>query len=142
MAQLHWGTGIGLHFVDDAEYYETLGYLAKNPPSVEVYTHDNDKSGAWAGQGKLQTQVSKRMLPSGLRRSFVQSGDDRLSVTDYVRNLVYNHAFTQYYDPTGNFYTFYRFPDSVTAVRATVPREYLADFDRGYNYYTTLQLFE
>lgn len=97
-------------------------------------THDNDRSGAWAGQGKLQSRVNKSSLPDGLRRSFVLSGDDRLSVTDYVRNLVYNHAFTQYYDSTGNFYTFYRFPDSVTAVRATVPRENLDDFDRGYNY--------
>lgn len=30
MAQLDWGTGIGLHFRNDAEYYEILGYLAKN----------------------------------------------------------------------------------------------------------------
>lgn len=134
MAQLDWGMGIGLHFRDDEEYYETLGYLAKNPAFVDVYTHDNDKSGAWAGQGKLQTRVNKRNLPEGLRRSFIQSGDDRLSVTDYVRNLVYNHAFDQYYDPTGNFYTFYRFPNSVADVKATVPRIFWADFDRGYNY--------
>lgn len=134
MAQLDWGTGIGLHFRNDAEYYETLGYLAKNPALVDVYTHDNDKSGAWGGQGKLQTKVSKNALPNGLRRSFIQSGDDRLSVTDYVRNLVYNHAFTQYYDPTGNFYTFYRFPNSVKDVKATVPNVFLEDFDRGYNW--------
>lgn len=134
MAQLDWGTGIGLHFCDDAEYYETLGYLAKNPPLVDVYTHDNDRSGAWAGQGKLQTRINKSNLPDGLRRSFIQSGDDRLSVTDYVRNLVYNHAFAQYYDPTGKFYTFYRFPNSVVDVKATVPRTFWADFDRGYNW--------
>lgn len=53
MAQLDWGNGIGLHFQIDAEYYETLGFLAKNPSLVSVYTHDNDRSGAWAGQGKL-----------------------------------------------------------------------------------------
>ena len=57
MAQLHWGTGIGLHFLDDAEYYETLGYLAKKPPSVEVYTHDNNKSGAWAGQSRVNYKL-------------------------------------------------------------------------------------
>lgn len=134
MVQLDWGTGIGLHFHDEAEYYETLGYLAKNPALVDVYTHDNDRSGAWAGQGKLQTRVNKSSLPDGLRRSFVLSGDDRLSVTDYVRNLVYNHAFKQYYDPTGNYYTFYRFPNTVADVKATVPRKFWSDFDRGYNY--------
>lgn len=132
MAQLHWGRGIGLHFHNDADYYKTLGYLTKNPALVAVYTHDNDKSGAWAGQGKLHTRVDKNTLPDGLRSSFRKSGDNRLSVTDYVRNLVYNHAFTQYYDPTGNLYTFYRFPLSVASVKRTVPREFWGDFDRGY----------
>ena len=59
MAQLDWGNGIGLHFQNDAEYYETLGFLAKNPSLVSVYTHDNDRSGAWAGQGKLHTHIDK-----------------------------------------------------------------------------------
>lgn len=29
MAQLNWGRGIGLHFLDNHEYYETLGVLTK-----------------------------------------------------------------------------------------------------------------
>lgn len=134
MAQLDWGIGIGLHFEDNEEYYETLGYLAKNPALVDVYTHDNDKSGAWAGQGKLQTRVAKKNLPEGLRRSFILSGDDRLSVTDYVRNLIDNHGFDDYEDPTGYLYTFYRMPSDVSNVRATVPTRYLDDFDRGYDW--------
>lgn len=134
MAQLDWGTGIGLHFRDDAEYYEALGFLTKTPPRVVVYTHDNEKSGAWAGQGKLETQVGKNALPDGLSRSFNVSGDDRLSVTEYVRNLIDNHAFSEFSDPTGNLYTFYRMPSSADDVRATVPAANLADFDRGYNW--------
>ena len=134
MAQLDWGSGIGLHFKNDKEYYETLGFLAKGPSLVSVYTHKNDRSGAWAGQGKLHNHIDKGMLPAGLRRSFVASGDDRLSVTDYVRNLVYNHAFNEFSDPTGNLYTFYVFPESVGNVRLTVPQKYYADFDAGYNW--------
>lgn len=132
MMQLDWGTGIGLHFSDEAEYYETLGYLSKNPALVVVYTHDNDRSGAWAGQGKLHTHVSKRLLPPALYRAFMLSGDDRLSVTEYVRNLVENHGFTRFHDPTGNLYTFYRYPDSVLDVKDTVPSEYEEAFNRGY----------
>lgn len=132
MAQLDWGTGIGLHFNSDNEYYETLGFLAKSPSLVDIYTHENEESGAWAGQGKLDTTIEKRSLPDGLKRSFIQSGDSRLSVTDYVRNLVINHGFTKYYDPTGNKYTFYRFPENVESVRNTVPSKYISDFDRGY----------
>ena len=94
MAQLIWGngTGIGLHFINDSEYYETLGYLCKDPAT-----------------------------------------DHRLSITDYVKNLVYNHNFSQFYDPTGNRYTFYRYPKSLQDVINTVPTEYWQDFDRGYN---------
>lgn len=134
MAQLDWGNGIGLHFKNDKEYYEKLGFLAKNPSLVSVYTHKNDRSGAWAGQGKLHNHIDKGMLPAGLRRSFVASGDDRLSVTDYVRNLVHNHAFNDFRDPTGNSYTLYRFPESVGNVRLTVPQKHYADFDAGYNW--------
>ena len=134
MAQLHWGTGIGLHFQNDEEYYQALGFLAKSPSQVVVYTHKNDRSGAWAGQGKLQTYVSKKHLPPGLQESFLMSGDDRLSVTDYVENLVKNHAFICFSDPTGNLYTFYRFPNSVFDVKATVPSDFWEDFDRGYNW--------
>lgn len=133
MARLNWGRGIGLGFRDDSEYYECLGYLTKQPACVVVYTHQNDVSGAWKGQGKLQTKVSKTSLPSGLRRAFLNSGDTRLSVSDYVSNLIENHSFTRCYDPTGNLYTFYRMPTSYADVRATVPNVNLADFDRGYN---------
>ena len=135
MAQLDWGngTGIGLHFRNDGEYYETLGYLSKGSRPVVIYTHKNDISGAWAGQGKLETRVNKNVLPIGLKRSFDMSGDHRLSVTDYVANLVYNHSFTRYTDPTGNRYTYYRLPESYVAVRNTVPDEFIEDFDRGYN---------
>ena len=132
MMQLDWETGIGLHFSDEAEYYQTLGFLSKNPDLVVVQTHDNDRSGAWAGQGKLHTHVSKRLLPPALYRAFMLSGDDRLSVTEYVRNLVENHGFTRFHDPTGNLYTFYRYPDSVLDVKDTVPSEYEEAFNRGY----------
>ena len=37
MAQLDWGNGIGLHFKNDKEYYETLGFLAKNKSLYRKY---------------------------------------------------------------------------------------------------------
>lgn len=133
MAQLDWGSGIGLHFNSNEEYYEVLGFLTKYPALVDVYTHKNDISGAWAGQGKLETRIGKASLPDGLRRSFVLSGDNRLSISDYVENLINNHSFNRFYDPTGNHYTYYRFPSSMADVRITVPEVYKEDFDRGYN---------
>ena len=131
MAQLNWGKGIGLHFRDNEEYYEILGYLASHTNCVCVFTHKNDISGAWAGQGKLRTAISKQQLPSALKRAFDLSGDNRLSVSAYVANLVHNHAFTEFRDPTGKRYTYYRFPASIENVRNTVPEDYREAFDRG-----------
>lgn len=121
-----------MHFQNDAEYYETLGYLSREERDVVIYTHDNYKSGAWAGQGKLETRVHKCDLPDGLYAAFIQSGDNRLSVTEYVRNLVNNHAFTRFIDPTGEEYTFHIYPDSLERVKSTVPRKFWKDFEKGY----------
>ena len=37
MAKLDWGRGIGLHFKNNNEYYETLGFLTKEVDLL-IYT--------------------------------------------------------------------------------------------------------
>lgn len=136
MLKLIWqhGRGIGLTFSNDGEYYTTLGYLANSNHRIDVYIHRNQRSGAWAEQGKLENQnYSTNNLPRPLESSFMASGDNRLSVTDYVRNLITNHSFTDEWDPTGNQYTTYYRPSSIEEVRNTVPPEHLDAFERGYN---------
>lgn len=134
MAQLDWGRGIGLHFRNNEEYYETLGFLAKRSRPVDIYTHDNGKSGAWGGQGKLETHVGINFLPTPLREAFSQSGDARLSVTEYVLNLK-NHGFTIEQDFAGNRYTYHLFPASLDAVVDSIESDmYVEDFFRGYNW--------
>ncbi len=134
MAKLDWGKGIGLHFVNNSEYYETLGFLAKRNRMVDIYTHDNDKSGAWGGQGKLETHVGINILPRPLKEAFNASGDARLSVTDYVLNLR-NHGFTIAQDFSGNRYTYHLFPESIDSVISSIEaEEYVEDFYRGYNW--------
>lgn len=134
MAQLEWGRGIGLHFKNNEEYYETLGFLTKRNRPVDIYTHDNGRSGAWGGQGKLETHVGTHILPRPLRAAFEKSGDARLSVTDYVLNLK-NHGFTIEQDFAGNRYTYHLFPESVDAVIASIESDvYVEDFFRGYNW--------
>lgn len=115
MARLDWGGGIGLHFRSNEEYYETLGFLTKKNRPIDIYTHDNSKSGAWSGQGKLETHIEICVLPRPLREAFKKSGDARLSVTDYVLNLK-NHGFTIKFDFSGNGYTYHIFPESIDAV--------------------------
>ena len=134
MAKLDWGNGIGLHFRDNEEYYETLGFLTKKTRPIDIYTHDNGRSGAWGGQGKLETHVGIYFLPRPLKEAFEQSGDSRLSVTEYVLNLR-NHGFTIEQDFTGNRYTYHLYPEPIDKIIASIESdEYLEDFYRGYNW--------
>lgn len=123
---------IGLEFESEAEYFEVLGFLAKDSRPIDIFTHENQRSGARAPQGKLKINFSGR-IPEALAWAFDQSSDDRLSVSDYVDNLVQCHAFTRFVDPTGRQYTYHIYPESIEAVRSTVPQQYKQDFDRGYN---------
>lgn len=134
MANLNWGKGIGLHFKNNEEYYETLGFLTKRNRPIDIYTHDNGKSGAWGGQGKLETHVGTHILPRPLRVAFEKSGDSRLSVTEYVLNLR-NHGFTIEQDFSGNKYTYHLFPESLDIVIDSIESDiYVEDFFRGYNW--------
>lgn len=133
MATLNWGKGIGLNFIDNSDYYYCLGYLTNRSHGIDVYTHDNGRDGAWAGQGKLHNRTNISNHPATFQHSFRQSGDDRLSVSAYVENLVYNHNFSQWYDPTGENFTYYRFPESMENVLSTVPIDFREDFISGFN---------
>lgn len=127
----HNNNSIGISFIDEHEYYETLGYLSKSG-RIRIYWHNNDRSGARSYQGKLEREIEVDLIkPRPLNKSFSRSGDHRLSVTDYVNNLRNNHNFTQYGDLNVD-YTVYLEPNNYLKIRNTVPAPYLADFDRGY----------
>ncbi len=134
MVNLIWrkDDSIGLEFENESEYYETLGFLSKETRPIDIFTHENQRSGARAPQGKLKINFAGH-IPEPLAFAFDQSNDDRLSVSDYVDNLVNNHAFTRFVDPTGRRYTYHIYPESLEAVRETVPTRFLVDFERGYN---------
>lgn len=133
MVKLKWGNT--LNFESENEYYEVLGFLAKEEEYVRVYTESNDKAGAWAGQGRLSMRnVSMYSLPEALMNAFVESADGRLSETRYVRNLRENHYFTKEVDPTGKDFTKILYKESLEKVLETVPKEYENDFYRGYHW--------
>ena len=92
--KLDWGNV--LKFANDREYYEVLGFLAKDEEYVRVYTESNDKSGAWAPQGRmLLRNVNVKSLPEALMKAFETSTDGRISETKYVRNLKENMALSK-----------------------------------------------
>ena len=131
--KLDWGNV--LKFANDREYYEVLGFLAKDEEYVRVYTESNDKSGAWAPQGRmLLRNINVKSLPEALMKAFETSTDGRISETKYVRNLKENHGFTKEVDPTGSDFTKWLYKESIEKVLETVPAEHENDFYRGYHW--------
>lgn len=133
MVELNWGNG--LVFDSEQEYYETLGFLCKEEEYIRVYVESNDKSGAWAAQGRMSLRnVSMDSLPESLKNAFEESVDGRISETKYINNLKANHYFTKVVDPTGNNYTQRLYMQSLEDVLTTIPEEYESDFYRGYHW--------
>ena len=131
--ELNWGNI--LHFNSGKDYYEVLGFLSKEEELIRVYTENNDKAGAWAGQGRMSLRnVSIDSLPETLKNAFETSVDGRISVTHYVKNLKENHNFSREIDPTGSDFTKRLYKESLEKVLETVPEEYENDFYRGYHW--------
>lgn len=131
--ELNWGNI--LHFNSEKDYYEVLGFLSKEEELIRVYTENNDKAGAWSGQGRMSLRnVSIDSLPEALKNAFETSADGRISVTHYVKNLKENHNFSREIDPTGSDFTKRLYKESLEKVLETVPEEYENDFYRGYHW--------
>ena len=131
--ELNWGNI--LHFNSEKDYYEVLGFLSKAEELIRVYTDNNDKAGAWSGQGRMSLRnVSIDSLPEALKNAFETSVDGRISVTHYVKNLKENHNFSREIDPTGSDFTKRLYKESLEKVLETVPEEYENDFYRGYHW--------
>lgn len=131
--ELNWGNI--LHFNSEKDYYEVLGFLSKEEELIRVYTENNDKAGAWSGQGRMSLRnVSIDSLPEALKNAFETSADGRISVTQYVKNLKENHNFSREIDPTGSDFTKRLYKESLEKVLETVPEEYENDFYRGYHW--------
>lgn len=119
-----------IDFEKENEYF-----LSKEEELIRVYTENNDKAGAWSGQGRMSLRnVSIDSLPEALKNAFETSVDGRISVTHYVKNLKENHNFSREIDPTGSDFTKRLYKESLEKVLETVPEEYENDFYRGYHW--------
>lgn len=128
-------TNIGIEFKDEHEYYLVLGYLAKHANKqigdIYIYTHENQKSGARAYQGKLQCNISYSNMPNPLKVSFSKSGDNRLSVSDYVESLKNNGFILT--GKNGDYTRYIYPPDNIQNILNLISPQYIYDFMNGYN---------
>lgn len=126
-----------LSFQNEHEYYELLGFLAKDDSAVKLVTEDNKQSGAGGAQTRfyLKAGVDVNSLPRPLKEAYLTGNDPvRLSETAYIRNLQEKHHFEKREISGANDYITHWYKTSYEDVLSTVPKQYVSDFKRGYHW--------
>lgn len=126
-----------VQFNSENEFFETLGFLTKDPPVFDLRTESNKRSGAYGDQNRFYwlQHVDPMSLPRPLMAAFTSETTDRqnrISETQFINTLIENHAFNNCSDE--NAYIKHWTKTSFSDVLNTVPDEYIADFYRGYHW--------
>jgi hypothetical protein len=123
MYQSSFGTIQQIRFNSESDFYEFLGYLAKNDGSTKIVWEDNDEQGAWGKEGRILFYIKvptalKAILShtKGITRAGVES---RVNCNEFVVNITQHHNFIV----SGN--------QNQSNIRSTIPTNFHTDFDRG-----------
>ena len=94
--------------------------MAKSDDTVSIAWERNEEQGAWGSEGRLQFYRNHTPFSASLSRT-AGNGNIifRVNCNDFVQNINENHAFEW-----GKI-------QPVTEIRATIPAEFLIDFERG-----------
>jgi len=123
MYQSSFGTRNQVQFSNEHEYYELLGFLAKSDDTTSLVWEHNENQGAWGSEGRIQFFTSVLPFTATLHHTAgVGNIVSRVNCNEFVENLDRNHNFVM-----GG-------QQNVTAIRATIPSNYLTDFERGLNF--------
>jgi hypothetical protein len=123
MAQLIFGKSLTrkIIFASDNEFYEALGFLCNVNNNIRLVLERNDQQGAWAPEGRMEFFLN-RNYPLYFVNSFtagVGRKIHRTNNTEYCDYLKNNHAIID------------GFVQNINNVRATIPAQFIADFNRG-----------
>lgn len=121
MYQETFGTKQQISFSSESEYYQLLGYLAKSDGSTILVWEDNDLQGAWTKEGRILFFEDQ---PIALRASLLHTAGVgniifRVNCNEFVLNIRSDHRFVL--GETQN----------IPNIRATVPYQYVDDFEAG-----------
>lgn len=122
MAQLIFGTKKHIQFNSDNDFFEALGFLAKNNDTTSIHWENNEASGAWGSEGRIHCYKNIAIFPSYFSSAFTAGNGrilHRINCNKYIEYIVNTHKFA--YGSTQNN----------NNILATVPAINLIDFNRG-----------
>lgn len=125
MYKQYFGKRNKMRFVSPEEYYETLGFLAKSDGSISLVWEHNEDQGAWGSEGRIHCHNNINRFTAPLTRKFTAGRArnvlHRINCNEFVEDIVSNHNFSMGSN------------QNTANIRATIPNQYLLDFDRGLN---------
>lgn len=120
MYKPNWGSKNQITFNNEHEYYELLGYLTKSDGTSSIAWERNEQQGAWGSEGRLQFYTNNVPVAASMSRTAGTGNISfRVNCNKFVEHIVKHHAFVM--GRTQNR----------SAILATVPPAYRADFNRG-----------
>jgi len=122
MYQQNFGTNTPpqIRFQNESEYYQTLGYLARNNNTTSLNWENNELQGAWGSEGRIHFYVNNPSIPGYF--SFTAGNgniEHRTNCNEFLRNLYINYGFIN-----GKV-------QNVATIRANIPSTYINDFNIG-----------
>ena len=121
MYQSIFGTKQQIIFNLESEYYKFLGYLSKSDGSTTLVWEDNDLQGAWAKEGRIlfYEEQPEAIDITLLHTAGVGEIISRVNCNEFIQHIRANHGFV-----LGEI-------QNIPNVRATIPREFIDDFEAG-----------
>lgn len=122
MYRNRFGTRNQVRFRNAADYYEFLGYLAKDDGTTLIVWENNDEQGAWAAEGRIQFYMNP---PAALRARLNHTAGtgnivSRVNCNEFVEHIAQHHNVS----PNGL--------QDRARIRASIPAAHITDFDRGF----------
>lgn len=122
MYQANFGTNNPpqIHFNNESEYYQALGYLAKSDGTTSIHWEHNENQGAWGSEGRIHFFINNPVIP-GYFKPTAGRGNvvNRTNCNEFIENIVTNNSFVM--GDTQN----------IGNIRSTIPTSYVSDFNIG-----------
>lgn len=120
MYKSYFGRTGQVRFSSPEEYYQLLGYLAKSDGTTSITWENNEESGAWGSEGRIQ--FYRRNLPLiGKLKYTAGTGSvyKRVNCNPFIEHIVKYHGFVQ-----GKY-------QNIDRIRRSIPPAYQKWFDDG-----------
>jgi hypothetical protein len=122
MARKKFGTKGQIRFDSDGDYFEALGFLAKNDGTTSLHWEKNEEQGAWGSEGRIHCHKDLDKFPSYFSSAFTAGRGGvlkRINCNDYVGHIFQEHGFVE-----GK-------TQDRTSIISTIPKIHIDDFNRG-----------